>query len=145
VAIAVATITGAFLTYRALDVESNASDHDAQAVAEALQVYEVDTTSTTRAHIYNGYASVFRNLLAEAEAVRETDPERANLLESIAYTYAGSASIWEFVRSNPDGSYDSTSTFDLKLQQQAIEFAFASPTRLPGSPTANTPWAAISG
>ena len=95
--------------------ESTASDHDRQAVTEAIQVNQNNSWATTQAHMFSGLASDYRVLVAESDAVRATDEERANLLKSVADSYGLQARIFEFMT-----GYKATSTFDIHRQSQAL-------------------------
>jgi hypothetical protein len=97
VAIGITTMTGAILTYLAIREESAAADHDRRAVIETVQVNRRLTAAETQAHAFSGLAASYRRMVAEADAIADEDPERAQALYALAQSFATQARIAEFM------------------------------------------------
>jgi hypothetical protein len=93
IGIAFVTITGAVLTYLSIALESTASSYDRLAVVQQVLVQARDSGAQSQAHAYSGLAAQYRAMLAEADAIEGTDPERAAALRAVATSFGTQAGI----------------------------------------------------
>jgi hypothetical protein len=96
-ALAVTTVTGALVTYLAVQRESAAADADRQAVIETILVEQRRSGAGTQTYAYGSLAARYRRLLAEADAVADTDPARAARNRQVAAGLAAQTGIYEFL------------------------------------------------
>lgn len=116
VAIGVTTMTGAIITYLAIREESAAADHDRRAVIETVQVNRRLTGAETQAHTFSGLAASYRRMVAEANAIADKDPERAQALYALAASFATQARIAEFMpAAGADARFDYEGSFQAAL------------------------------
>jgi hypothetical protein len=96
-ALAVTTITGALLTYLSIQRESAASDADQQAVIETILVEQRSAGAGASTYALGGLAARYRRMLAEAEALQASDPQRAERTRQVAAGLAAQSGLYEFL------------------------------------------------
>jgi hypothetical protein len=96
-ALAVTSVSGAVLTYLSVRQESAASGADEQAVIETILVQQRRTGASTQTYANGDLAARYRSLLADAEALEATDPERAAVTRQLATAIANQTGIVEFL------------------------------------------------
>ncbi|WP_326645138.1 hypothetical protein OG884_12250 [Streptosporangium sp. NBC_01755] len=116
VAIGVATITGAALTYVSIRVDSAAVDADRQAVVETVQVQSSRVVAIARSRSEGSQIAQYRVLNAQADAVESTDPAQARLLRRQADGLL--AAEWIDIRYRT--GIGATATWNHELRQDAI-------------------------
>jgi hypothetical protein len=79
VSIAVAAVTGAALTYAAIQKQAAAADNDRQSVVQTIEVQTQRVTAETQAGAGGTLAARYRQLMAEADVLSATDPDQATL------------------------------------------------------------------
>ena len=114
VAIAMVTITGALFTYLAIKQESTAVDQDRLAVVQSVQVQSRLTGAQAQTRAFGGLAAQYRAMLAEADALAPTDPERARLMQALAQSFGTRALIYQFMSGT-----GSNARFDYDLAMQS--------------------------
>lgn len=80
IAVAVAAMTGALLTYLSIQREAAAADNDSQSVAQTILVQTQQVTAEANTDATAGSVARARQLLAEANALSATDPAEASLV-----------------------------------------------------------------
>lgn len=115
VAIGVVTVTGAGITYLAIQAESAAADNDQRAVIETVMVEGKQTGAQIQTYADGGLAARYRRMLAEAETISRTDPEHARLLRALAVAFGTRSAIYPYLSS----ATDLTARFDYETRRQA--------------------------
>ena len=97
IAIALVTIASAMLTYLSINEESSAVDNDRLAVEQSVLVQSRQTGAQAQTHGFGSLATQYRAMLAEADAIEQTDPERAQLQRTLAQSFATKALIYGYL------------------------------------------------
>jgi hypothetical protein len=120
-ALAVTSVSGAVLTYLSVQQESAAADADEQAVTETILVQQRQAGASTQTFANGDLAARYRRLLADAEALEATDPERAAVTRQLAAAIANQTGILEFV-SGPgaSGRFDHQANLEAALHYSDV-------------------------
>jgi len=115
--LAITSISGAVLTYLSIQQESAASEADERAVIETILIQQQYAGATAQNHGFGDLAARYRRLLAEAEALEATDPERAAVTRQLANAIAAQTGIAEFFSGDPGakGTFDYEAHLDAAL------------------------------
>jgi hypothetical protein len=116
--LAITSISGAVLTYLSIQQESAASEADERAVIETILIRQQYAGATAQNHGFGDLAARYRRLLAEAEALEATDPERAAVTRQLANAIAAQTGIAEFF-SGDAGAAGAKGTFDYEAHLDA--------------------------
>ncbi|MDI1461345.1 hypothetical protein QEZ54_10230 [Catellatospora sp. KI3] len=119
IAIGVATITGAAVTYFSLRSDSAAADLDQQAVIETVLMHQKLTSARSQTHAFSGMAAHYRHMLADADVSGLTDPREAEVARQLARSYRIRTGINQFLQ-----GADATTRFDTDAQYQAALHQF---------------------
>ncbi|MBV1856014.1 hypothetical protein [Catellatospora tritici] len=119
IAIGVATITGATVTYFSLQRDSAAADLDQQAVIETVLVHQKLTSARAQTHAFSGMATRYRHMLADADVSELTDPREAEVARQLARSFRIRTGIDQFLHGT-----DATTRFDTDAQYQAALHQF---------------------
>jgi hypothetical protein len=96
-ALAITSVSGAVLTYLSVQQESAAAGADERAVVETILVQQRLAGAATQTYASGDLAARYRRLLADAEALEATDPQRAAVSRHLASAIANQTGLAEFL------------------------------------------------